>query len=79
MITLSEEKPCIDTDIVKDLHETYEALQKEPKNSLEHRLQHYIDKQYEFDEALRKDCPKEEQELEISEEVQEDSEDIQTI
>ena len=49
MITLSEEKPCIDTDIIKDLHDTYEALQNEPKNTLEYRLQYYIDKQYEFD------------------------------
>jgi hypothetical protein len=49
MITLSEEKPCIDADVIKDLHETYEALLDEPKNTLEHKLQYYIDKQYEFD------------------------------
>lgn len=57
MITLSEEKPCIDTDIIKDLHDTYEALQNEPKNTLEHKLQYYIDRQYEFDWELRKECP----------------------
>lgn len=56
MITLSEEKPCIDQDIVKDLHDTYKSLQDEPKNTLEHTLQYYIDKQYEFDEELRKEC-----------------------
>jgi hypothetical protein len=32
------------------------ALQNEPKNTLEHRLQYYIEKQYEFDDELRKDC-----------------------
>ena len=57
MITLSEEKPCVDPEIVKDLHETYTALQDEPKNTLEHRLQYYIEKQYKFDEELRKECP----------------------
>ena len=56
MITLSEEKPCVDAWVVKDLHETYMALQNEPKNTLEHRLQYYIEKQYEFDDELRKDC-----------------------
>lgn len=57
LITLSEEKPCIDSKIVLDLHETYKALQNEPKNTLEHNLQYYIEKQYKFDEELRKDCP----------------------
>ena len=69
MVTLSEEKPCISSDVVKDLHETYEALQKEPKNTLEHRLQYYIDKQYEFDGELKKDCPVQNGDSEISEEV----------
>ena len=67
MITLSEEKPCIDSEVVKDLHETYEALQKEPKNTLEHRLQYYVDKQYEFDGVLRKECLVESEALDISE------------
>ena len=70
MITLSEEKPCVDSEIVKDLHETYEALQKEPKNTLEHRLQYYIDKQYEFDGELRKECPVENEILEVSDEIE---------
>ena len=57
LITLSEEKPCIDAEIVSELHETYEKLQDEPKNTLEHTLQYYMDKQYEFDEELKKECP----------------------
>ena len=67
MITLSEEKPCIDPDVVKDLHETYDKLQKEPKNTLEHRLEYYIDKQYEFDGELRKECPVENESIENTE------------
>ena len=57
MITLSEEKPCIDSGVVLDLHETYKALQNEPKNTLGHNLQYYVEKQYTFDEKLRGDCP----------------------
>lgn len=57
MITQAEEKPCVDPVVVKDLHETYEALQKEPNNTLEHKLQDYMEKQYKFDEELRKSCP----------------------
>ena len=57
MITQAEEKPCVDSEVVKSLHETYEALQDEPKNTLEHKLQYYIEKQYEFDQELRKECP----------------------
>lgn len=57
LITLSEEKPCIDPSIVESLHKTYEELQNEPKNTLEHTLEYYIDKQYEFDEELKKECP----------------------
>ncbi len=79
MITLSEEKPCIDPDVVKDLHETYEALQNEPKNTLEHKLQHYIDKQYQFDWELRKDCPVEIEEIEPSEVAEEVSPDTQNM
>ena len=67
MITLSEEKPCVNPEVVKDLHETYEALQDEPKNTLEHRLQYYIEKQYKFDEELRKECPVDVEDLEDSE------------
>jgi hypothetical protein len=47
-------------------------LQNEPKNTLENRLQYYIDKQYEFDWELRKECPVETEEvenLEVNEEV----------
>jgi hypothetical protein len=57
MITQAEEKPCVDAGVVNSLHETYKALLDEPKNTLEHKLQYYIDKQYEFDSELRKECP----------------------
>ena len=66
MITQAEEKPCVDSEVVKDLHETYEALLKEPKNTLENRLYYYIQKQSDFDEELRKDCPIENWELDNS-------------
>ena len=79
MITLSEEKPCVDPEVVKDLHETYTALQKEPKNTLEHQLQYYIEKQYQFDEELRKDCPVEDEKLEIPKVVEELSPDAQIM
>ena len=71
LITLSEEKPCVNPEVVKDLQETYAALQKEPKNTLEHNLQQYIDKQYEFDGELRKECPNENNnELEIPDTIE---------
>ena len=57
LITLSEEKPCIDPEIVEDLHKTYSALVDEHKSTLNRTLQYYIDKQYEFDDELRKSCP----------------------
>lgn len=57
LIMLSEEKPCINPEIVKEIRETYEALLDEPKNTLEHNLYHYIEKQYDFDEVLKIDCP----------------------
>ncbi len=79
MITLSEEKPCVDPDVVLSLHETYAALQDEPKNTLEHTLQYYIDKQYEFDEELRKECPVENNKLEVPEAVQEVSSGAQVM
>ena len=67
LITLSEEKPCVDAELVQDLHDTYEALQNEPKNTLEHTLEYYIDKQYEFDEKLKRECPLEDSpEVEVS-------------
>jgi hypothetical protein len=75
MITQSEEKPCVDPEVVKDLHETYAALQKVPKNTLEYKLQLYIEKQYKFDEELRKDCPIETEELKVPEAVTEVSPD----
>ena len=65
LITLSEEKPCIDPEIVTNLHQTYEKLQDEPKNTLEHTLQYYVDKQYEFDDKLKVECPIETEELVI--------------
>ena len=58
MITQAEEKPCVDPEIIKDLHETYSKLQKEPKNTLEYKLNIYIEKQHEFDSKLRQWCPK---------------------
>ena len=64
LITQAEEKPCVDPEVVKSLHETYAALQDEPKNTLEHELEYYITKQYEFDEELRKDCSVEEENFE---------------
>ena len=79
MITQAEEKPCIDPEIVKDLHKTYEALQDEPKNTLEHNLQYYIEKQYEFDTELRKDCSLENEELEFPEFIEEISSGSQII
>jgi len=79
MITQAEEKPCVDSEVVKDLHETYAALQDEPKNTLEHKLQYYIEKQYKFDEELRKDCPIEDEELEIPEVVEEVSSDAEIM
>ena len=56
LITLSEEKPCISHELIEDLQMTYQSLQDEPKNTLEHTLQYYIDKQYELDEELKKEC-----------------------
>jgi hypothetical protein len=79
MITQSEEKPCVDPEVVKDLHETYAALQKEPKNTLEYKLQLYIEKQYKFDEELRKDCPIETEELKVPEAVTEVSPDAEIM
>ena len=74
-----QEKPCVDQALVKDLHETYAALQDEPKNTLEYKLQYYIEKQYKFDEELRKDCPIEVEELEVPEAVTELSPDAQIM
>jgi len=70
MITQAEEKPCVNPEVVKSLHETYEALLDEPKNTLEHKLQYYIDKQYEFDTELRKECPIQDDEFIDSEVVE---------
>jgi hypothetical protein len=79
LITLSEEKPCIDPEIVTDLHETYEKLQDEPKNTLDHRLQYYMDKQFEFDDKLKVECPIVDDELEISDVVEELSPEAEII
>lgn len=56
LITLAEEKKCVDPEVVKDLEATYAALQSEPKNTLEHTLSKYIEKEYEFDDILRQEC-----------------------
>ena len=56
LITLSEEKSCVEPELVEDLHSTYQKLLKEPKNNLEQSLPYYINKQYEFDAELRKEC-----------------------
>lgn len=56
LITLSEEKSCVSPELVEDLHLTYQNLLNEPKSNLEHVLPHYINKQYEFDAELRKEC-----------------------
>ena len=56
LINLAEEKYCIDPELIADIHSTYDALVAEPKNTLEHTLYYYVDKQYEFDEALKKEC-----------------------
>ena len=79
MITQAEEKPCVAPELIKDLHETYEKLQDEPKNTLEHTLGYYIDKQYEFDEELRKECPIEDENLKIPDAVEEISPDAEIM
>ena len=79
MITQAEEKPCVDPEVVKDLHETYAALQNEPKNTLDYKLQIYIDKQYKFDEELRKDCSIENEEIEVPEVVEKLSPDAEIM
>lgn len=56
LITLAEEKSCVDPEMLEDLLDTYEALQSEPKNTLEHTLPYYVSKEYEFDDALRMEC-----------------------
>jgi hypothetical protein len=56
LISLSEEKPCIDTQLIQDLHDTYEQLLVEPKNTLNYTLDTYIQKQFDFDRALRVNC-----------------------
>ncbi len=79
MITQAEEKPCVDPEVVKDLHKTYEALQDEPKNTLDQKLQYYIEKQYEFDVELRKECPIENKGSIVLETDEEVSSDAQTM
>lgn len=56
LISLSEEKPCVDPQLVQDLHDTYEQLLVEPKNTLNYTLDSYIQKQFDFDRALRVNC-----------------------
>lgn len=59
MITLAEGKPCVDPEIVKDLHTTYDELLAEPKHTLKIGLPKYIKKQMMFDEAFDVKCEKE--------------------
>ena len=56
LITLSEEKSCVEPELIEDLHNTYQKLLDEPKNNLEQSLSYYINKQYDFDSQLRKEC-----------------------
>jgi hypothetical protein len=56
LISLSEEKPCIDPQLVQDLHDTYAQLLVEPKSTLSYTLDGYIQKQFDFDRALRVNC-----------------------
>ena len=56
LISLSEEKPCVDPQLIQDLHDTYDQLLDEPKNTLEYTLNEYIQKQYDFDRELRVNC-----------------------
>jgi hypothetical protein len=56
LISLSEEKHCVDAQLIQDLHDTYDRLLAEPKSTLSHTLEGYIQKQFEFDQALRIDC-----------------------
>lgn len=72
LITLSEEKPCISPEVVEDLHKVYKSLVNEPKSTLGRTLQYYIDKQYEFDDELRRECP-------IIAEDQQESDDVSGI
>jgi hypothetical protein len=46
---------------------------------LEHRLQYYIDKQYEFDWKLRQECPDDNEDLEVPEVVEEVSPDAEIV
>ena len=56
LVSLSEEKPCVDSQLIQDLHDTYDRLLAEPKNTLSYTLDGYIQKQFEFDKALRVNC-----------------------
>ena len=69
LITLSEEKSCVRPELIEDLHSTYQKLKDEPKNTLDQTLPYYKDKQYEFNEELKGDCPVENGEVESIDEV----------
>jgi hypothetical protein len=56
LIALSEEKPCVDPQLIQDLHDTYDQLLVEPKNTLSYSLDGYIQKQFDLDRALRVNC-----------------------
>ena len=56
LIALSEEKPCVDVQLIRDLHATYDSLLAEPKSTLSYTLDGYVQMQFEFDKALRVNC-----------------------
>ena len=56
LVSLSEEKPCVDPELIQELHDTYDRLLAEPKSSLSYTLDGYIQKQIDFDRALRVNC-----------------------
>jgi len=56
LISLSEEKPCVDPQLIQDLHDAYEQLLLEPKTTLSYTLDGYVQKQFDFDKALRVNC-----------------------
>ena len=56
LISLSEEKPCVEPQLIQELHATYDRLLAEPKHTLSYTLDEYIQKQFDFDKALRVNC-----------------------
>lgn len=56
LIALSEEKPCVEASIKLELHDTYDSLVNEPKNTFANKLDDYIQKQIDFERELRVEC-----------------------